>query len=149
RSPAWRAGGIIGGAQELLVPVGIDHRFLLVPHVIAGGHHIGAGIDRLEENIFGYAETAGGIFAVDDDEIQLQVRNQAGQPFPDRCAADLADHVAQKENSHSYPICLSKNRRPLSVSTASSAISWGCAGTDATSWQSNAMPISRGRPPFA
>ena len=91
------AGRIIGGPQKLVVARREDHRVLLVPDMVAGGHHVGAGIDRFQEDVLGDAETAGGILAVDDDEIQLEVGNQSRQPVPDRRPSGLADHVAEEE----------------------------------------------------
>ncbi len=55
--------------------------FLLIPDVVAGRDDIRAGINRLEEDILGNAEAAGGVLAVDDDEIEFQVRNEAGRRF--------------------------------------------------------------------
>ena len=72
--------------------------------MIAGRHHIGAGIDRFQKYVFGDAEAAGGIFAIDDHEVELQVGNQARQFFPDRSAAGLANHVTEKQKAHTYPI---------------------------------------------
>ena len=76
------------------------HRFLLVPDVIAGSHHIGPGIDRLEIDVFSNAETTRSILAVDDDKIEFQVGDQTGQAFPDGSASRLANHVTQKKQSH-------------------------------------------------
>ena len=68
------AGGIVGRTQELIVPRAEGNRLLLVPDVVAGGHHIGTGIDRLEIDVFGNAEAASGILAIDDDKIELSGR---------------------------------------------------------------------------
>ncbi|MCY1300295.1 hypothetical protein D9M70_498560 [compost metagenome] len=82
------------------MPFAKDDRFLLVPDVIAGRHHVGAGVDRLEKDVFGDAETAGRILAVDDDEIELEVTNQSWKPLPDRRTARLAHHISQKQKPH-------------------------------------------------
>lgn len=97
---AGRAGRVVGRAKKLVVPLAEDHRFLLVPDVIARGHHVGTGVDRLEEDVFGDAEAASGIFAVDDDEIELEVTDQSRKPLPDRRAARLAHHISQKQKPH-------------------------------------------------
>ena len=46
------------------------------------------------------AETAGGILAIDDDEIELEVRNQPRKLLPHRRAAGASDHVTQEKKSH-------------------------------------------------
>ncbi len=97
---AGRADRIVGRPQELVVPAGEGHGLLLVPDVIARRHHVGAGIDRLEKNLFRDAETAGGVLPVDDDEIQLEVADEPRQALPDGRPPGLAHHVAQKEKTH-------------------------------------------------
>lgn len=82
------------------MPLAEDHRFLLVPDVVAGGHHVGAGVDRLEEDVFGDAEAAGGVLAVDDDKVELEVADQSRKPLPDRRTARLAHHISQKQKPH-------------------------------------------------
>jgi hypothetical protein len=145
---AGRPLRIVGRTQELVMAAGKSDGFLLVPDVIARRHHVGTGIDRFEEDVLGYAEAAGGVFAVDDHEVEFQVRYQTGEAIPDRRTSGLADHVTQKKQSHCYPIQEAKKRRPLSVRMASRLTSCGSSGTCATSWQSNAMPISFGCMPF-
>jgi hypothetical protein len=97
---ARRAGRIVCGAQELVMPAGKTDCFLLVPHMVARRHHVGAGIDRLEKNVFRDAETAGRVLPVDDDEVQLEVADQSRQALPDGRPSGLAHHVAQKEKTH-------------------------------------------------
>ncbi len=95
-----RALGEIGRPQEALLARREHQRLALVPDMVAGGDDVGAGVERLAKDFFGDAEAAGGVLAVDDDEIELEVGNQAGKLFPHRRAAGRADHVAQKEKSH-------------------------------------------------
>ena len=97
---AGRAARKVGRPQEALLRGGEGQRLALVPDVIAGGHDVGAGLERVVEDILGDAEAAGGVLAVDDDEIEPEVRDQAGQPVPDRGAAGTAHHVAEEEKSH-------------------------------------------------
>ena len=103
-APAGRARRIVRRAQELLMAVGEDHRLLLVPDVVAGRHNVRAGIDRLQEDVFRDPETAGGVLAVDDDEIQPEIGNEARKPFPDRGPPALADHITEKQKPHACPI---------------------------------------------
>lgn len=77
--------------------------FLLVPDMVAGRHDIGTGVDGFEKDILGNTETPGGVFTVDDDEIELQIGNQPRQPVPDSRAPGLANHIPEKKKSHSPP----------------------------------------------
>ncbi len=97
---AGRSLGKIGRAQETVLARREGQRLALVPDVVAGRHHVGAGRDRLAKDLLGDAEAAGGVLAVDDDEIEPEIGNQAGQLFPHRRAAGLADHVAEEEKPH-------------------------------------------------
>ena len=72
----------------------------LVEDVISGGHHVCARIDRLFEDILGDTEPAGGIFAIDDHEVELEILDQPRKLVEDRIAARATDHVAQKQKSH-------------------------------------------------
>ena len=75
-------------------------RLALVPDVISGGHDIGARRQRLAKDVLGNAEAACGILAIDDDEIELEIGDEAGKLFPHRGSAGAANHVAEKEKSH-------------------------------------------------
>ena len=54
---------------------------------------------RSRQNAFSDAETAGGILAIDDDEIERPVPDHAGQIFVDGGAAGSADDVADEEDT--------------------------------------------------
>ena len=160
-----RALGIVGRPKETVLARGEGERLALVPDMIAGGHDIGAGRDRLAKDLFGDAEAAGRVLAVDDHEIQPEVGDQARQPFPDRRAACLAHHVAKKKKPHeelvrpgeengkfarnippgaSYYRPGPNLRNPLSVSISGRIMSCGSSGTISTCWQSKATPTRRG-----
>ena len=51
------------------MPLDEDQRLALVPHMIAGGHDVGAGVEQLGQDLLGYAEAAGSVLAIDHDEI--------------------------------------------------------------------------------
>ena len=76
-----------------------DQRLLLIPGMVAERDRIGAGIDEIVVDRLGDAKTAGGVLAIDDDEIERPVADQARQMFRNRGAAGLADHVADEENA--------------------------------------------------
>ena len=56
---------------------GEDKRLALVEDVVAGGHHVGAGVEDRAEHLLGDAEAAGRVLAVDDDEIEPVVGDDA------------------------------------------------------------------------
>ncbi len=82
--------------------------------MVAGGDHVGPGIDRLQENVFRDAETAGGILTIDDDEVELQIGDQTRQTVPDGHAPGFAHHVTQKTEAacRSSHLCSLKNAKP-------------------------------------
>ena len=64
--------------------------------MIAERHRVGAGIDEFLVDRLGDAEAAGGVLAVDDDEIEPEVADHAGQMVRDGGAPGPADHVPDK-----------------------------------------------------
>ena len=89
KTPEPRPGvpfGIVGRPQEALLARRERQRLALVPDMVAGGHDIGAGRNRLAKDLLGDAEAAGGVLAVDDDEIEPEIGDQAGQLLPHRRA---------------------------------------------------------------
>ena len=85
------------------MPLDENQAVPLVEGVVAERHRIGAGIQELLQDGLGDAEAAGGVLAVDDDEIELIARYQLRQAFDDRIAAGASDDVAEKEKTHSDP----------------------------------------------
>ncbi len=75
----------------------------------------------------GDAEAAGGVLAVDHDEIELPVAHQARQALVDDGAPAAADDVADEQNAHAQTPRRSITSR--SVSTRSSRSSRGVVGT--------------------
>jgi hypothetical protein len=76
-------------------------RLALIPGVIAERDRIGAGVDEFLIDRLGDAEAAGGVLAIDDDEIERPVADHAGQMLRDRGAAGPADHVTDEKNAQS------------------------------------------------
>ncbi len=60
------AMGIICGPDQAWLALNEDECFLLVPGMIAQGHAICAGLEEFVADLFGNAETAGCVLAVDD-----------------------------------------------------------------------------------
>ena len=69
--------------------------------MVAERDGIGAGVEEFLIDRLGDAKSAGGILAVDDDEIERPVPDHTGQIFRDRGAACPADHVTDEENTQS------------------------------------------------
>ena len=92
-----------------------NQRFLLIPGVIAERDRVGAGIEQFLIDRLGDAEPAGGILAIDDDEIERPVADHARQMFGDGGAAGPADDVTDEENTQVQG--LRKSNILVSVST--------------------------------
>ena len=92
--------GIIDRADQPRRALDEHQRLALVPGVIAERDGVGAGIDQFVVDRLGDAEAAGGVFAVDDDEIELPFGDQARQSLDDDGAPGAADYVADEENAH-------------------------------------------------
>ena len=84
------------GRRKRSCALGEDQRLALVEDVVAGGHDVGAGIEHLAQDFLGDAEAAGGVLAVDDDEIELVVGDQRRQPLDHGIAAGPPDDVAEE-----------------------------------------------------
>ena len=93
-------GGIVDGPQQLLVALDEHQRFLLVEGMVAERDHVGAGTQQLLQDGFGDAEAAGGVLAVDGDEVELVARAQARQLVQHRPPAGAAHHVAEEQQTH-------------------------------------------------
>src|SRR5215208_6137184 len=74
----------IGGADQLRRAFDEHQRLALVPGVVTEGYGIGAGVEEFLIDRLGDAETAGGILAIDDDEIERPVPDHTRQIFRDR-----------------------------------------------------------------
>ena len=63
--------GKFGGADQLRRALDEHQRLALIPGVIAERDGIGAGVEEFLIDRLGDAKTAGGILAIDDDEVEL------------------------------------------------------------------------------
>ena len=127
RAAARRAGGIVDRADQPRRAFDEHQGLALVPGVIAERDRIGAGVEQLLIDRLGDAEAAGGVLAVDHDEIELPVGDQARQAFGDDMASAAPDDIADEKNTHAYALRQSMISR--SVSTRSSRASRSVAGT--------------------
>ncbi len=83
--------------------------------MIAERDRVGAGVDEFLVDRLGDAEAAGGVLAIDDDEIERPVADHAGQMLGDGGAPGPADHVADEKNAQVHQ--LRKSNTCVSVST--------------------------------
>ena len=94
--PGVPAGKLIG-RSSLRRALDEDQRLLLVPGMIAGGDGVGAGVDELLVDRLGDAEAAGGVLAIDGDEIELPVAHQPGQALEHDGAPAASHDVADEQ----------------------------------------------------
>ena len=81
RATAWRAPRKIRRANQPRRALDEHQRLALVPGMIAERDGVGAGVDEFLVDRLGDAEAAGGVLAIDDDEIERPVADHAGQMF--------------------------------------------------------------------
>src|SRR5208283_1894947 len=104
---ARRARRVVGGAEDAAaarVRVGGDGHvledFFLVPDVVAGGDDMRAHVEDLLGNRGRYAKAAGGVLAVDDEEIDGVGLHDVRQMIADDAAAGRANDVPYKKGIH-------------------------------------------------
>ena len=99
RAAARRAGRVVGRPDEPGLALDEDERLALVEGVVAKRHRIDADGAEILEDGFGEAEAAGGVLAVDDDEIEPPAGAQNRNLLEDGGAARPADDVADEEQA--------------------------------------------------
>ena len=97
---ARRARREIGGADQPGLALDIDQRLALIEGVIAESYRIGAGFEELLANRLGDAKAAGGVFAVDGDEVEPPSGAQKRKLGQKHGAARPPDHVADEQQPH-------------------------------------------------
>jgi hypothetical protein len=107
KAEAGSAVGEVGGAKDAAaadVGVGGDGHVLedlfFVPDVVAGGDDVGSEVEEFFGDGGGDAEAAGGVFAVDDEEIYGVGVEDVGQVLAYDVAAGRTEDVADEENVH-------------------------------------------------
>ena len=98
---ARHAGGEVGRAQQLRLPRDVVEDFLLVPDVIAGGHHVDAVAEDRVGDVAGDAESGGGVLDVGDDEVDGVPLDERGEAAPGDLAPRLAEDVADEQDASS------------------------------------------------
>jgi len=99
--------GEVGGAEDAAAAdVGVGgngHVFedlFFVPDVIAGGDDVGSEVEEFFGDGGGDAEASGGVFAVDDEEIDGVGFEDVGEMLAYDVAAGRSEDVADEENVH-------------------------------------------------
>lgn len=105
---AGSSRGIVQGADNALFPVEEFVAAFLGKDVIASGKEIASCVKEFVCNFFRNAFSAGGVFAVGNDQINFELDAQVGEESFDRFAAGVAHDVANKQNIHRP-----KDREPL------------------------------------
>ena len=111
---ARRAPWVVRGADQLRRALDEHQRLALIPGVIAERDGIRSRVEEFLIDRLGDAKAAGGILAIDDDEVEGPVSDHAGQIFSDRGAPCPADHVTHEKNTQSF----SSGNRTLSFPLA-------------------------------
>ena len=95
-----RARRIIERPQHMRRPLDEHQGLALVEGVVAERDAIDPGVEEFLRDGLGDAETAGGVLAIGDDEIERQIPPQDGDMFGDGGAAGAADDVADEQKTH-------------------------------------------------
>ena len=78
--------------------VHVVDQLLLVPHVIAGGQHIGAQVEDLLGDLRRHAEAAGGVLNVHDRQLDLVRLAHVADVLAHDPASRAAEDVADEKN---------------------------------------------------
>jgi hypothetical protein len=101
------ADGVVGGTKDSAAAgVGVSgdgHVFedlFFVPDVVAGGDDVGAEVEELVGEGGSEAEATGGVFAIDDKEVDGIGFKDVREMFADDVAAGGAEDIADEEDIH-------------------------------------------------
>ena len=97
RAAAGSAAGEVERADDPRLGLDEGLHVALVEGVVAEGDAVGAGLEEERGVRAAQAHAAGGVLAVDHDEIERPVAAQPRQMLSERGAAGPAHHVAEKE----------------------------------------------------
>jgi len=93
---AWRAFGKIRGPQQPRLRGKVLDDFPSLPDVVPAGQDIGPGGEKILRDPRRDAEAWRGVFAIDDAEIDLALREDIREPVVNDLAAGRADDVADE-----------------------------------------------------
>ena len=98
------AGRVISGAEQPRLGADVLERFLLVPDVIPGGHHVDAPIEQLVADLARDAEAGRGVLDVGNHQVGVMMLDDAAQAVTDEIAARPADDVADEQQAHALQL---------------------------------------------
>src|SRR5204862_8201296 len=73
---------------------------LLVPHVVAGRHHVRAPVDQLIADLARDAKAGRGVFGVRDHQIDPMVLDEPGEALTNQLASGTADDISDEQDAH-------------------------------------------------
>ena len=91
---------IVQRPQQSVLTADVVEDLAAVPGVVAGGDDIDARLIELAADLRGDTEPVGGVFAVDDDEVEFEVPAQLRNAVADRPPAGTTDDVAAEKKLH-------------------------------------------------
>ena len=116
---AARRVGVVGRPQQARLDVDVVERLALVPDVVAGRDDVHALRKQAVADLARDAVAAGGVLAVDDDQVDGVARHQRRQPHADQIAAGAPDDVADKQQLHARRVDSMGTDRPVPRRSAS------------------------------
>ena len=87
----------------MLVSVGalkVFDELALIPDVIAGGDDVYVEFEEFVDDLRSDAESGGGVFAIDDEQIGPFSGDQVFKAFFNNSAAGTAKNVSDEKNTH-------------------------------------------------
>ena len=90
--------GVVGRAQEQVLLADVLDDLLLVPDVVAGGHHVHALLEEGPRDQRRDPEARGRVLHVDHRQVGLVLLLELGQQHLDRAPARLAEDVAHADD---------------------------------------------------
>src|SRR5579883_1729013 len=97
---SWRAGRIVQWPKKPVLAADKDQGLALVPNMISCCDHVGARVGKLDKNLLCDPEAAGGVFAIDNDEVGAKALTQRWQPLAYGTSARSPHDIANEKNPH-------------------------------------------------
>src|SRR5262249_52987159 len=97
---AGSASGEIARPQQARMAIDEADGLALAPDMVARADDVDAGGVELVADLLGDAESGGGVLAVDDDEIELELAPQARHMLQHDVSTGSPDDIAAEEKAH-------------------------------------------------
>ena len=102
RTVAGGARRVVEGPQQAALLGDVAEDVFLVPDVVSGGDDVDAEAQQVLRGVGGDAETAGGVLAVGDGQVDVVRLLHLAQKERERLAPRLADDVADEQDLHYF-----------------------------------------------